>query len=481
MVFISTIILARLLVQEDFGVAGYALVVISFLDIMHDMGIGSALVYHKDEEGGTDTAFYLNLVVGLLFFGIVWLIAPAVGLFFGDERAIPLLRVLGLTFPFTAIGNIHNFMLVKELNFQRRFLPDLIKAMGKGVISIVLALSGWGAWALVWGQVGGTLLGGISYWFVVRWRPALTFHWSIARSLLSYGLKIVSINGTNIIIRNIDYLLVGRYLGAEALGVYSLAYRIPDILIKQFAGTLAEVSFPAYTKLRDDQAALTHGFLTAVRYVAIFTVPMAIGMALVAEPLVIVLFTEKWLDAVPVISGIAIFVLIRTLIFSVADIYKAKGKLAIWLWLSLPQAVLLVGVLWWAVTGPGTVAAVAWAQVGVGLISNLLHLVAAAWILEIPARKILHALRPAAVCGFLMGMAVWNTVQVAAGISPLYQLILAVSVGVVVYGTALWWLQRELVIKLLGTILGPFSIFRPFHKTAVNPTQEVNDAYSHSN
>ena len=127
LVFISTMILARLLTQEDFGLAGYALVVISFLEVFNDLGIGSAVIYHRDEPRVLNTAFWLNVATGIVLFGLTWLVAPFAGWFFQDERAVELTRVLGLTFPLTAVGNIHASLLRKNLSFQR--IHKAIKCM----------------------------------------------------------------------------------------------------------------------------------------------------------------------------------------------------------------------------------------------------------------------------------------------------------------------------------------------------------------
>ena len=127
LVFISTVILARLLLKEDFGVAGYAVVVIGMLEVLSDMGVGPALIYHRDEPEAADTAFWLSLFLGTALFALTWLLAPFAGTFFNDERAIPVTRGLALTFPLSALSNVHRALLSKELTFGRKFAPSVMQ------------------------------------------------------------------------------------------------------------------------------------------------------------------------------------------------------------------------------------------------------------------------------------------------------------------------------------------------------------------
>ncbi len=445
LVFISTAILARLLLQADFGLAGYALIVISFLDVLNDLGIGAAVIYHRDDPDVINTAFWLNLLTGIVLFGITWVAAPLAASFFNDARAVPLTQVLGLTFPITALGNIHSSLLQKNLTFKRKFVPDVTKAVGKGVISIVLALMGFGAWSLVLGQVGGTAVAVIAFWWAYPWRPKFAFDRSLARPLLGYGSNIVSVNALGTLINQADYLLVGRLLGAAALGVYTLAFRIPELLVKQLVTIAGKVMFPAYAKMRMNPDMLSQGFLVTMRYMTTITVPIALGLAAVSRPLVLTVFTAKWDEAIPVMSAIAIYTLIRSLTFNVGDIYKAQGRPEILTRLALIKAVVLVPALYWAAAGPGTLTAVAWMQVAMALFSGALNFYVAGRLLNTPFRQILATFVPALTGGLIMTASVLGMLSLMSAAPPLWQLIAGVTTGIVTYSLALWFFQRPLL------------------------------------
>ena len=301
MVFLSTLVLARLLSKDDFGVVGYALASIAFLDVASDLGMAEAIVYHKEDDRASSTAFWISVGIGFFLFGLSWIIAPLLAVYFKDDRVIPVFRAIALTFPFTAFGSTHDAILRKSLAFGKTTIPEFLRAFTKGVISVILALFGFGAWSLVWGQLGGVLISSIVLWIIFPWRPTLEFDFRNALTLITYGMKYIGTDILSVLLLNLDYLLVGRYLGAAALGVYVLAYRIPELLILQFARILSKVIFPIYTKMRNIPGEMARGFGRATGYISLLTVPSGVGLVLIARPFTLIFLSDKWADAIPVI------------------------------------------------------------------------------------------------------------------------------------------------------------------------------------
>ncbi|HYN89060.1 MAG TPA: lipopolysaccharide biosynthesis protein, partial [Ardenticatenaceae bacterium] len=453
--FISTIILARLLLKEDFGVAGYALVVMNFLDVLSDLGVGHALIYHRDDPEAADTAFWIGQAIGVSLFALTWLSAPLAAAVFDDVRAVPVIRVLALTFPIVALSSTHDALLRRSLEFKNRFIPDLTKATAKGLFSIVLALFGFGAWSLILGQLAGSALGVIAFWWVLPWRPSLRFGRRLARALVSYGTSIVSVRIVSVVLLNADYVFVGRFLGAAALGAYTMAFRIPELVVMHFCNVIAFVIFPVYARLREEEPeALARGFLATTRYVGMVTVPLALGLALVAKPFVLTVFGEKWAETIPVLRAISIYTLMLSLSYNAGDVYKAQGRPSLLTVVALVRAAILVPALWWAATGPGTLEAVGWTHAAVALLSGTFEMLVAARMLHTPLRLVLHALRPAAAGAVLMAPVVWMTLSIVAAAPAAVQLFLSIAVGAVTYGSALWWLQRDIVVGVGHTLRG---------------------------
>lgn len=456
LVFISTIILARLLSKEDYGIAGYAFVVISFLDVVGDMGIGHALIYHRENPRTASTAFWLGLGVGMLSFGFALAVAPLAGSFFQDERAVAVTQVLGLTFPLTAIRRTHEMLLNKGLAFGSKVIPDTLQALSKGILSIVLAFLGFGAWSLIYGQVISLIIAAFAYWVVVAWRPTLEFDAEIARSLLAYGMHVVPGNVSGAIFLNADYFLIGRFLGAAALGVYTLAFRMPELLITYFCHVIAQVAFPVYTRVKDDTDALIHGYLLTTRYVTLVTIPIGLGLAISARPFVLVAFTERWIEAVPVLQGIAFYAMFHSLSHQAGNVYLARGQPGVWARLMMIQVVLLVPALMWAIVTYGSVTAVAWTHAGLASIVTTLYLVMIARNLNMPFVRIIQAMQPAITGGLIMTLVVFASLKLVETSSPVVQLSVAVVTGMLSYAGALWLLHRDVILNAGHTLRTTF-------------------------
>jgi PST family polysaccharide transporter len=450
MVFISTVVLARLLTKDDFGVVGYAVTAISFLDVVSDLGISPAVIYHQEDEKTSSTAFWLAQIIAWGLFLLTWIFAPFIGAYFRDERAVDVVRVLALTYPLDALGSIHNSVLRKRLAFNRIFVSDLAQSIGKGVISIALAFWGFGPWGLIWGQLGGVALGSLALWFVSPWRPNISFSTDMTKSLLSYGVKVVSVDSLGIVLMNVDYLLVGRYLGAAALGVYTLAFRMPDLLILQFARILSTVIFPIYTKMRDLPGGMSKGFAQTTRFNALIAVPLGLGLALVAEPFVLTFFTDKWGEIIPIVRAISLYSLFLSLAYNAGSAYKAQGRPQVLTWLNLARLVVLLPALWWATTVEKSLIAVGWMHALVAFLGGALNLYMASRLLELSAMELFEALRPAIIAGGIMAGAVLLSLFVMAQLPAWATLSVATIIGGLAYIVGLWFVENSLVLEIIS-------------------------------
>ena len=453
LVFISTIILARLLSKSDFGVVGYALVVTSFLDALNGLGIGPALIYLKDEPETAETAFWLSLAVGLGLFLLTWVSAPLIGDYFNDDRAIAVVRAMVLVYPISALGNVNNIYLSKELAFKKKFIPEVSYAFSKGLLSVLLALLGFGYWSQVWGQVISNGVNVIVAKIVFPWNPSFRFSKTIAKSMLKYGLNIVVLDSLANLLNNADYLFIGHYLGAEALGVYTLGFRIPDMVLTQFARIVSQVIFPVYVKMRYSAETLNRNFTRSLQYVSLITIPIGLGIALTAEPFVRVFFTEKWIEAVPVIRAIAIYALLLSLFRNAGSFYKAQGRPEILTYLTIVRLVILLPALWFVLDRYQSIVMVAWVQAAVALISGIISLYVAGSLFGIPMRKILVKFWPGFAGGSLMTAVLIGELYFLKNLHPLLQVIITVISGIVVYVGSLYLLNPQWLREITKTIM----------------------------
>ena len=335
-VLITTSILARLLAKTDFGLVAVAVVAINYLSVLKDLGLGAALIQRKgDVKEAVNTVFTINIILGLVLSAIAILLAPLIAIYFRDPQITSVLRWMGISFMINALGSVHTNWLVRDLDYRRKLIPDLGGALTKGVISIGMAYLGYGVWSLVFGQIAGAMASVILVWIILPWRPRLTLDRKIAGGLMKFGASVTVIDIINEITDNIDYVIVGRLFGLVPLSIYTLAYRLPEMLLIGNLWVMGGVVFPAFSNVQDRPNELRRGFLASVRFVELIAVPICLGLLIAAEPIVRVVFGEQWLEAIPVLRVLAVYAWVYSLGYHVGGFYKAIGRPDILLRLSI--------------------------------------------------------------------------------------------------------------------------------------------------
>lgn len=454
LLFVSSIILARLLTPAEFGLAGLALVVIGFLGFVRDVGIGNALIYHTGETDRiASTAFWISCLAGFGLFLAALLIAPAAAAFFAEARVEPMVQLLAVSFLIASVGSTHDALLQKELHFKKRIIPDLAQASFRGGFSIILAWQGWGVWSLIWGQLIGAVAFAVAGWLVLSWRPALVFDPKIAKELLGYGSHIVTINFLGTLGSRTDFLFIGKLAGDVALGFYTVAFKIPDLLIMSIMTITSRVIFPAYAKLQHDEAALRRAFLVTLKFISLITFPLGLGVFITAPDLIRVLYTDKWTPAIPVLQILCLFAILRITGWAgTGSIYKAIGRPDIITKTSLLKTLILFPVSWWAISRYGMIGAAS-AQLGVAVVTSSVNLYLAHRMLHIRLTAILDEMRIAFWGSVLMLIGVGSVLHFAAPAPGLVRLVIAAALGALVYSFTIWVLSREtflLVRKLMA-------------------------------
>lgn len=327
--FASTLVLARLLVPEHFGVVAAAMAVIALIEIGLDLGVGSAVVYEQ-EEGITrrvQTAFTLNLAVAVVLTAGFVLAAPAIAGFFRVPGEDGVFRAIGLYLLIRALGQVHDAVLRRDLDFRRRAAAEAARAVTRLVVSVGLALSGLGVWALVVGLLAGETAGTVVNWLLVRLRPTFTLDRTAARTLLRFGVAVVAVQTVAVASSNADYLVVGRVLGPQELGYYTMAYRLPELLIENLYWIFSSIALPWYSRARRAGAeGFAGSMLTALRLLTLFGFPTGIGLALVARDAVPVLLSQQWAPAVPATALLALAAGVHAIGFASGDIFPALGR-----------------------------------------------------------------------------------------------------------------------------------------------------------
>src|SRR5262249_2685850 len=290
--FVTTVILARLLVPEEFGLVGYCLVALQYLALVNLFGMDQALISRRDKlQEAANAALLLNSVTGVLLFAVAWVGAPWVAKFFRAEQVTYLLRLLAVSLPISALGAVPDALVQRELRFKARLLPEFARSFVKGGVSILLAWRGLGVLSLIIGHVAGESVGTLLVWILARWRPTLAFDTRVAREVTVFGAHIVALGILGTIFGNIDFVFVGRFLGAGALGYYTLAYRIPDLVLTNTNNVVGRVAYPLFCRLQSDFKQLRSAYFSYIRYMALLIFPAGVGLAITAAPFILIFYS----------------------------------------------------------------------------------------------------------------------------------------------------------------------------------------------
>lgn len=448
---VSTLVLARILAPEEFGLIALALVFMGYLDIVNDFGIISAVIWRGgDVERTARVAFGLTLAVGAALSGASLVAAPVVAGFYDEPRLAGLLRVLSATFLLASFGSVQDALLRRAMAFRRRFVAEAVKAGVKAAVTVGLATAGFGAWSVVHGQLAGVTVGAVAYWLLVGWKPSFTFDRRLARGLMGYGSQLTLLGLLAMAVSSVDQIAIGRRLGAAELGFYAVAFRLPGLLVLNSCSVLSQALFPAFARVRDGEGSMQGALLRAVQALAALTVPLGLGIALVAPDLVSVLFGERWEPATPVMRLLAVHTVLATLLYNDGDVYKATGRPSVLNALTAVQLALIGPIVWWS-AGRGIVSAAA-AMVAISGLVLVLRAVLVHRLLGVSVRELGRALRPVLLSAGVMTGAVAVTRAAASAAPAGMRLAAAVGVGLVTYGATLGFSARQPMSELLSLL-----------------------------
>lgn len=460
LLFVATLVLARLLSPADFGLVGVALLVITGLDLLREFGLGAALIYLR--HGGqraADTAFLLAAAIGVGLFAANWALAPlAIRAFhLADparaELATWLLRVLGGCLLLAGIGSTPDALLQKRLDYHLRMIPQVGRTAVKGLLQVALALAGCGVWSLIVGQVAGEAVATLLVWRVARWRPTFALDRALVRPLLSYGGKLLLVGGLGWLIDDLDYLIIAARLGENALGLYTLAFRIPELVVRNLAQAVSAVAFPAAARLQDDRAALRAAYLQLQRTMLAILAPLGCGLCAIAPVLVHLLFPPRWDPAIPVLQVLSLYMVIGGISHWPGVVYKAVGRPGILNGLGLVKIAALAPTLTWCAANYGIVG-VAWGQLLVRTATVLLDMAIVGRFLEVDVAATLQSLRPTLTASAIMALAVRAILALDPAETNAPLLALAIAAGALTYAGAICLLERPLALDFLAFVRG---------------------------
>ena len=324
---IGAVILARLLLAEDFGLMALAIVVTGFIALFQYLGTGGIIVQKKElSDGLIGSLFIINLAFGSILVLCLQFTCSFLAELFNMPEAGQVIRVLSFSILITSFGIVPTSLLNKNLRFDLIARIKFTETIVYSGVSITLAYTGWNVWALVYASLAGSAVSIIYLWFVSDWRPRPDFRWSEIKNIYRFGLNLTGSNIVEYFARNVDRMIIGRWLGSSSLGHYSIAYRFCLFPLESIAPVLVRVLFPAFSRMQDDDVRLRNAFLRACGGLAFVLFPLLAGLLVLAGPFVNVILGPKWEQVIPLVMLLTAIGIIRAVAAPANDILLARGR-----------------------------------------------------------------------------------------------------------------------------------------------------------
>lgn len=324
---IITIVLARILLPEYYGMISIVTVFISLCDVFVISGMGTALVQKKTvDEEDYNTAFIISMSIAVFLYIILFFLAPVISNFYMMDALTLVIRVMALRLPLAAINCIQQAHVQRSMAFKRFFFATLSGTLMSGVVGIYLAMNGFGVWALVFQYLTNTTVNTIVLFFVEEWIPKLQFSLDKAKEIYSFGWKVLATELVYTFENNICSLMIGKIFGAADLAFFDQGKRYPAILVNNINSAINKVMLPAYSRYQDDVSQLKNMLRKTIAVGAFLLTPILIGIAVVSETFIRVVITDKWLFCSPYIKIFCLMYLTRPLETACHQALLGMGK-----------------------------------------------------------------------------------------------------------------------------------------------------------
>ncbi len=298
--FIVSLILARLLLPEAYGVISLITVFTSILNLFIDSGFKNALIQKKDaDQLDYSTVFYFNIVMGVLLYGIMFAAAPLIADFYDRPYMVPYIRAMALTLILGGINGVQQAVVARRMQFKRFFYATLTGTVISAVVGISMAYMGTGVWALITQRLVNQAIDTVFLWYTVRWRPSLRFSMKRLKPMFGYGSKLLLSSFANTLMGNMTGLIVGKIYTAELLAYYDKGKNIPNLVVQNLQAAVQSVLFPVIAGNQNQKEEVKKILRKSIMTSTYCIFPCMTGIAVCAEPLVRLLYTEKWIAMVP--------------------------------------------------------------------------------------------------------------------------------------------------------------------------------------
>lgn len=442
--FVLSVILMRLLLPSDYGLLAMAMVLIGFAGIFSEFGFSSALVQNQNiNESHKSSIFWLNIIVGSILTLLFFILADTFAQFYSNNNLTEVIRYLSFSFIIGSITIVPGTLLQKEMRYDIINKIDVSVVLLSGILSVYLAYMGWGVMSLVFQSLFSQIIKVPLLYAASSWKPKFIFSIKSIKELFSYSAYLTGFNFINYWARRSDDLLIGKFMGAESLGIYSRAYNLMLLPINQVISLVSNVMFPALSSIQYDKARVKRIFLNVIQILAFITFPMMIGLIAVADNFILGIFGNKWAEVIPIIQILAFVGTLQTIANPTGWIYTSQGKTN-WMF-------------WWGVFGSSSIIIAIIIGVLIGSIYSvaiaylIINIILAYPVIAIPGKlinmkftEVYSSVLPILFISIIMALVIYLFGLTALNDLPaIVKLILQVLLGTIIYFSIMWYFKVE--------------------------------------
>lgn len=325
--FVVSLILARILLPEDYGVIALVTVFITFADVFVSNGLGTALIQKKDaDQEDFSTIFYAGIGLSLVFYLIVYAGAPIIAKIYDNPLIVPVLRVMGLRLPVSAVNSVQQAYVSRRLDFKKFFYATIIGTVISGIVGVYMALNGFGVWALVGQYLTNSFVDTLILFITVGWRPKLLFSFDRLRELMNFGSRVMFTKFIGTLFNQMKSLIIGVKYTSSDLAFYNRGEVFPVLIASNIETSVDSVLFPTLSQFQNDKEKIKNIISRFVSACSFLIMPMMVGLAFTAETVIRLLLTEKWLPCVPYLRFICIQQIFSVINTANLQVLKSLGE-----------------------------------------------------------------------------------------------------------------------------------------------------------
>lgn len=322
-----TAVLARLLTPKDFGLMAMIAVFTNLVVLFRDFGLTYAIIQRKElTEEHLSSCFWVNVFTGFILSILLCAFAPIIAYFYNEKKITSITIAISSTFFISSLSIVQTALFTKELKFKQLAIIEILGVTIAGVVAAVLAFIGFGVWSLVWQQIVGSVIPVILMWYLSNWKPKFMYKWEKIKDLVDFGLNLTGFNFINYFSRNLDKLLIGKYLGPASLGYYDLAYKLLLFPLNNISEIIGRVMFPLFSAIQDEKKRVSSVFIKSTQYIAALSFPLMFGLLIVASQFIIVIFGPQWKRSIFLVQIMAPLGIIQSIATLTGLIYLSQGR-----------------------------------------------------------------------------------------------------------------------------------------------------------